>query len=58
MLTAALVVQSMEPSGASGGQGRCPVPTQPMLKTRTAGPRLMNLSWFSAVFGQYGLGGA
>ena len=28
------------------------------VKTRTAGPRLKNLSWFSAVFGQYGLGGA
>jgi len=28
------------------------------VKIRTAGPRLMNLSWFSDVFGQYRLGGA
>jgi len=47
------------------GQGLPVAPTGPsdrfgssLCENSNGRPRLMNLGWFSAVFGQYGLGGA
>ena len=49
---------TMEPVGRVCGARQVSGADPARVKTRTAAPRLMNLSWFSAVFGQYGLGGA